>query len=228
MSLVVGISLRNPPIALSKLDLLVVQVSLLGALGLRQRAFSLSYSRPEPNSCNSSDPSGNGLTWFFVTFIIDDAVLHFIIRAAFFILYLQFSAQSNFRLWIGLGFGVNGMLIILNMLIIVFRCKPITAAFRPMERMTAQCMDTEFVVFAPAVLNSLLNPYVLVLSMPIVHSMRVFWTHISESRSKAKGTPQHHCDVNPRDRLPSRLHMDSAALRMGPVASQDQCRLQCP
>lgn len=92
------------------------------------------------------------MQWFFVTSIIYDAVLHFIIRAAFFTLYWSFSAQSNFRFWIGLGFGMDGMLLIFNILIIVFRCKPITANFRPMERITAQCMDSGFALFTPAAL----------------------------------------------------------------------------
>ena len=51
-----------------------------------------------------------------------------------------------------MGFGMDGMLLIFNILIIVFRCKPVTAAFRPTERMTAQCMDAGFALFAPAVL----------------------------------------------------------------------------
>jgi hypothetical protein len=79
-------------------------------------------------------------------------VLHFIIRAAFFTFYLQFSAQSDFRFCIGMGFGMDGMLLIFNVLIIVFRCRPITAAFKPAERMTAQCMYVGFALFAPAIL----------------------------------------------------------------------------
>jgi hypothetical protein len=66
--------------------------------------------------------------------------------------YWSFSAQSNFRFWIGLGLGSDVMLLIFNILVIVFRCKPITASFRPMERLTAQCMDSGFALFAPAAL----------------------------------------------------------------------------
>ena len=105
---------------------------------------------PEPNDCNYLNPSGDVLMWFFVTSIIYDAVLHFIIRAAFFTFYWSLSAQSNFRFWTGLGFGADVMLLIFNILIIVFRCQPTTANFRPLGRLTAQCMDSSFALFAPA------------------------------------------------------------------------------
>ena len=94
------------------------------------------------------------MQWFFITSIIYDAILHFFMRAAFFTFYLQFSSYSNFRFWVGMGFGMNGMLLIFDSLLIVFQCKPITAAFRPAERMTAHCMDRVFALFTPAVLVS--------------------------------------------------------------------------
>lgn len=80
--------------------------------------------------------------------------MHFVVRAAFFILYLQLSAGARFRFWIGMGFGLDGMLLIFNTLVTVFRCKPITASFRPLERTTAQCMDSRIALFAPATLVS--------------------------------------------------------------------------
>ncbi|KAF3044322.1 hypothetical protein E8E12_007750 [Didymella heteroderae] len=155
---------------------LVVGVFMVGALGLWQQAFSMGCAGiPEPNSCSYLNPSGNVLTWFFVTSIIYDAVLHFIIRAAFSTFYWSISVQSNFRFWIGLGLGSDVMLLIFNILVIVFRCKPVTANFRPKERLTAQCMDSGFTVFTPAALaqNSLLNLYVLVLPMPIFYRVQV-------------------------------------------------------
>ena len=82
-------------------------------------------------------------------------MLHFVLRTAFFILYLQLSSHTaRYLFWIGMGIGMGGMLLIFNVLIIVFQCQPITAAFHPMERLTAQCMNTRFVAFAPAVLVS--------------------------------------------------------------------------
>ncbi|KAF1931427.1 uncharacterized protein M421DRAFT_56495, partial [Didymella exigua CBS 183.55] len=196
--------------------------------------------------------------------------LHFIIRAAFFTFYWAFSAQSKFRFWIGFGLGMDGMLLIFNILIIVFRCKPVTANFRPIERMTAQCMDSGFAFFGLAALNSLLNLYVLVLPIPIFYSvqvplrrklhiccmftiggvavalsfirmhstktlnsgtdtskavgeimiigalgmslaafahnlpsLRVFWKHISKSRSKARDASQLPFATRPRGKLPS-------------------------
>ncbi|KAJ4332778.1 hypothetical protein N0V87_008136 [Didymella glomerata] len=111
--------------------------------------------------------------WFFVTSIIYDAVLHFVIRAAFFTFYWSFSAQSNFRFWIGLGLGADVMLLVFNILIIVFRCQPTTANFRPGERLAAQCMDSGFALFAPAALNSLLNLYVFILPIPIFYRVQV-------------------------------------------------------
>ncbi|XPS69626.1 hypothetical protein M3J09_001888 [Ascochyta lentis] len=80
------------------------------------------------------------------------AILHFIVRSAFFTFYLQFSNQSNLRFWIGMGFGLNIMLLIIDVLLIVFQCKPIAATFEPLQRLTAQCMDQEFGLYAPAVL----------------------------------------------------------------------------
>jgi hypothetical protein len=91
----------------------------------------------------------------FISSIVYDAVLHFVLRTAFFILYLQFSAQTaKYQFWIGMGMGMGGMLLVFNVLIIVFQCQPITAAFRPIERLTAQCMHTGFATFTPAVLVS--------------------------------------------------------------------------
>lgn len=91
----------------------------------------------------------------FICSIVYDAILHFVLRMAFFILYLQFSAQkAKYQFWIGMGIGMGGMLLTFNVLIIVFQCQPITAAFRPLERLTAQCMHTGFSTFAPAVLVS--------------------------------------------------------------------------
>lgn len=51
-----------------------------------------------------------------------------------------------------MGFGMNGMLLIANVLLVIFQCDPVTAAFKPMESMTAQCMDAKFAQLAPAIL----------------------------------------------------------------------------
>ncbi|KAJ8107948.1 hypothetical protein OPT61_g8517 [Boeremia exigua] len=152
---------------------LVVGAFLLGASALWQRALSLGCSKPEPNNCDHLDSNGDILTWLFVSSMIFDALLHFVIRMAFFTFYMHISAQSDFRFCVGMGFGMNGMLLIFNVLIIVFRCKPVSAAFRPMEGMNSQCMDSGFALFAPAILNSLLNLYVLILPMPTFYSIQL-------------------------------------------------------
>lgn len=87
-----------------------------------------------------------------MTAVVYDAILHFVIRAAFFTFYWSFAAQSAFRFWIGVGLGMDGMLLVFHILIIAFRCVPITANFRPGERAAAQCMDSGFALFAPAAL----------------------------------------------------------------------------
>ncbi|KAF3006509.1 hypothetical protein E8E13_004952 [Curvularia kusanoi] len=151
----------------------LIGVFLVGALVLWQKAFSLGCSGPEPNSCNFLAPSGKALKWTFVASIVCDVVMHFVVRAAFFIFYLQLSAGARFRFWIGMGFGLDGMLLIFNTSITVFRCKPITASSRPLERITAQCMDSRIALFAPVTLNSLLSFYVLVLPMPIFYAIQL-------------------------------------------------------
>ncbi|KZM28499.1 uncharacterized protein EKO05_0006000 [Ascochyta rabiei] len=246
---------------------LVVGVSLVGALGIWQRILFLGCAGPAPNVCNYSDPSGDALIWLFVTSIYY-ALLHYVVRTAFFTLYLPFSAQSRFRFWIGMGFGMNFMVLIIDLLLVVFQCNPITAAFKPAQHLTAQCMDRRLAFYAPAVLNALLNLYVLVLPLPmfwsiqmptrrkiyifcllttgtaavalgfiridslrrlttnidtsaavgemmivaalgmslaaITHnlpSMRIFWRHVSKSRSNVRDTSYRPCNINSRDKL---------------------------
>lgn len=94
--------------------------------------------------------------WLFTTSIVYDAVLHFLIRAAFLASYWSFSSRSGFRFWIGMGLGADTMLFVFHSLVIVFRCEPTRASFSPEERVAARCMDAGFAVWAPAVMVCML------------------------------------------------------------------------
>ena len=88
------------------------------------------------------------------------SVMHFLIKAAFLTYYLRLSPNRIFRLWVGVGFGLNTGLLIINLLIIVFQCIPVSAALTIKGRLTAQCMNQHFVLMAPAVVVSAALPYV--------------------------------------------------------------------
>ena len=88
------------------------------------------------------------------------SVMHFLIKAAFLTYYLRLSPNRIFRLWVGVGFGLNIGLLIINLLIIVFQCIPVSAALTIKGRLTAQCMNQHFVLMAPAVVVSATLPYV--------------------------------------------------------------------
>ena len=79
------------------------------------------------------------------------SVMHALIKATFLIYYLRLSMNRKFRLWLGMGFGLNISLLLINLLIIVFQCLPVSAALTTQGRLTGQCMNQYFVLMAPAV-----------------------------------------------------------------------------
>jgi hypothetical protein len=81
-------------------------------------------------------------------------VMHYLIKTTFLTFYLRLSPNRKFRLWVGFGFGINTGSLLINILIIVFQCVPISAALSTAARLTARCMDRNFVFIAPAVVVS--------------------------------------------------------------------------
>jgi hypothetical protein len=81
-------------------------------------------------------------------------VMHYLIKTTFLTFYLRLSPNRKFRLWVGFGFGINTGSLLINILIIVFQCIPISAALSTVARLTARCMDRNFVFIAPAVVVS--------------------------------------------------------------------------
>jgi hypothetical protein len=80
--------------------------------------------------------------------------MHYVFKIAFLTFYLRLSTNRKFYLWIGVGFDLNTGSLLINILIIVFQCKLISAALSTMARVTANCMDRDFVFVAPGVLVS--------------------------------------------------------------------------
>lgn len=77
--------------------------------------------------------------------------MHFLIKNAFLAYYLRLSRQRSFRLFVGLGFGLNIGLLVINILLIVFQCIPVAAAFDPLKRLAgAECMNRYYVLLAPS------------------------------------------------------------------------------
>ncbi|KAF2025770.1 hypothetical protein EK21DRAFT_103697 [Setomelanomma holmii] len=79
--------------------------------------------------------------------------MHFLIKSAFLTYYLSLSPNRVFRLWIG--------------------CIPVSAALGTLARLRAQCMDREFVLLAPAVINVLINIYVFILPVPTLATIQM-------------------------------------------------------
>jgi hypothetical protein len=80
--------------------------------------------------------------------------MHYLIKTAFLTFYLRLSPNRRFRFWVGFGFGINTGSLVINILIIVFQCIPVSAALSTVARLTASCMDRNFVFVAPAVIVS--------------------------------------------------------------------------
>ena len=84
--------------------------------------------------------------------------MHFLIKNAFLTYYLRLSINRVFRLYVGLGFGLNIGLLLINLALIVFQCIPVAAAFTPRLRLLgAECMNRYYVLMAPSTVVSRTN-----------------------------------------------------------------------
>ncbi|KAK3214909.1 hypothetical protein GRF29_19g1663200 [Pseudopithomyces chartarum] len=100
--------------------------------------------------------------------------MHFLIKNAFLTYYLRLSIHRSFRLWVGLGFGLNIGLLLINLALIVFQCIPVAAAFTPLLRIKgAECMNRYYVLLAPSTLNVILDFYVFALPIPTLWRLQM-------------------------------------------------------
>lgn len=77
--------------------------------------------------------------------------MHFLLKNAFLTYYLRLSIHRGFRLFVGLGFGLNIGLLLINLLLIVFQCIPVAAAYTPLLRLKgAGCMNRYYVLMGPS------------------------------------------------------------------------------
>lgn len=89
------------------------------------------------------------------------SVMHFLIKNAFLTYYIRLSPNRKYRMWVGIGFGLNIGLLIINLLILIFQCMPVAAALSITGRLSAECMNQHFVLIAPAVVVSWLQIFQL-------------------------------------------------------------------
>ncbi|KAL1610527.1 hypothetical protein SLS60_002196 [Paraconiothyrium brasiliense] len=123
--------------------------------------------------CSYFDPSGELVKWLYILAIYY-STMHFLIKNAFLTYYLRLSINRGFRLWVGLGFGLNIGLLLINLLLIVFQCVPVAAAFNPLMRLAgAECMNRYYVLMAPSTVNVMLDFYVFVLPIPILWQLQM-------------------------------------------------------
>jgi hypothetical protein len=90
------------------------------------------------------------MQWLYILAVYYSA-MHFLIKNAFLAYYLRLSVHRRFRLSIGLGFGLNIGLLLINLLLIVFQCIPVAAAYNPLMRLRgAECMNRYYILMAPS------------------------------------------------------------------------------
>ncbi|KAI8935591.1 hypothetical protein NX059_008158 [Plenodomus lindquistii] len=99
--------------------------------------------------------------------------MHFLIKGTFLTFFLRLSPNRKFRLWVGVGYGLNIGMLITTMFFIVFQCVPISAAWNTLARIKAQCVDQHFSVHGPGVVNTLLDIYVFVLPIPTLWNLQM-------------------------------------------------------
>ena len=110
--------------------------------------------RAGSTKCSYFDPSGELVKWLYILAVYY-STMHFLIKNAFLTYYLRLSVQRSFRLFIGLGFGLNIGLLLINLLLIVVQCIPVAAAFNPLRRIAgAECMNRYYVLMAPSTVVS--------------------------------------------------------------------------
>ncbi|EFQ95832.1 hypothetical protein PTT_04702 [Pyrenophora teres f. teres 0-1] len=144
---------------------LLVLAALIGALYFWETALILGCGNPPPNKCNYLDP-GEKLVQYLYVLAIYYSLTHFLIKSTFLAFYLRLSPNRTFRLWTGIGMGLNVGSLLINLLIIIFQCIPVSAALHTLARVRATCMDRDFVLIGPAVVNVLLDIYVFILPIP--------------------------------------------------------------
>ncbi|KAF1911462.1 hypothetical protein BDU57DRAFT_461805 [Ampelomyces quisqualis] len=147
-------------------------LALIGVLAFWQVGLSLGCGGPEPNKCNYFD-LGGALVRYLYILPIYYTFMHFIIKNAFLAYYLRLSPNRNFRLWVGVGFGLNMCSFLYALLIVVFQCTPVTAALKTLARLTAQCTDRQFVLYTPAVINVILDIYIFILPIPTLARLQM-------------------------------------------------------
>lgn len=107
-------------------------------------------TRAGSTKCSYFDPTGELVKWLYILAVYY-STMHFLIKNAFLTYYLRLSINRSFRLWVGLGFGLNIGLLLINLALIVFQCIPVAAAFTPMLRIKgAECMNRYYVLMAPS------------------------------------------------------------------------------
>jgi len=115
--------------------------------------------------------------------------MHFLIKSAFLTYYLRLSPNRRFRTWIGVGYGLNFGSLMVGLLLLVFQCIPVKAALTTLGRLSATCMDRNFVLFAPSSMvilpiplvvactdklqNVLLDIYVFILPIPTLAGLQM-------------------------------------------------------
>ncbi|KAI2486709.1 hypothetical protein Ptr902_00842 [Pyrenophora tritici-repentis] len=139
--------------------------ALIGALYFWETALILGCGKAPPNKCNYLDP-GEKLVQYLYVLAIYYSLTHFLIKSTFLAFYLRLSPNRTFRLWTGIGIGLNIGSLLINLLIIIFQCIPVSAALHTFARLKATCMDRDFVLIGPAVVNVLLDIYVFILPIP--------------------------------------------------------------
>ncbi|KAH3904394.1 hypothetical protein HBI56_232140 [Parastagonospora nodorum] len=146
--------------------------ALVGALAFWQVGLSLGCGGPEPNKCNYFDPGGALVRYLYILSIYYTG-MHFLIKSAFLTYYLRLSPNRRFRTWIGVGYGLNFGSLMVGLLLLVFQCIPVKAALTTLGRLSATCMDRNFVLFAPSSMNVLLDIYVFVLPIPTLAGLQM-------------------------------------------------------
>ncbi|KAL5371788.1 hypothetical protein PMIN06_012021 [Paraphaeosphaeria minitans] len=151
---------------------IMVGITLIPALVFWQRNLML-CSQAGSTKCSYFDPSGELIKWLYILAIYY-STMHFFIKNAFLTYYLRLSIHRGFRLFIGLGFGLNIGLFLINLLLIVFQCIPVAAAYKPLMRLKgAECMNRYYVLMAPSTVNVIFDFYVFILPIPTLWQLQM-------------------------------------------------------
>lgn len=145
---------------------------LMGALGMWQSALLLGCGGKEPNRCNYFAADGKLIKYFYAMSVYY-SVMHFAIKGTFLVFFLRLSPNRTFWLWTGIGLGLNVGMVMINIFFIVFQCVPISAAWKPLARINAQCINPQFILYGPGAVNTLLDFYVFLLPIPTLWNLQM-------------------------------------------------------